>query len=107
MIENLLDPLFLFFAVGFLAGVLKSDLKLPDAVYQLPSTCLLLSIGLRGGVQLAKSAPAPVVLPALAALGLGGGMAVAVFLGPWALGDEFARRQRCRRLVIFLGAMIH
>lgn len=38
MTENLLDPLFLFFPVGFLAGILKSDLKLPDAVHQLLST---------------------------------------------------------------------
>lgn len=79
MLENLLDPLFLFFLVGFLAGILKSDLKLPDAVYQLLSTYLLLSIGLKGGVQLAQATPTHVVLPALAALGLGAGMAIAVF----------------------------
>ena len=32
MTENLLDPLFLFFLVGFAGGLLKSDLKLPEAV---------------------------------------------------------------------------
>lgn len=79
MTENLLDPLFLFFAVGFLGGVMKSDLKLPDAVYQLLSTYLLLAIGLKGGVQLAAAPPTHVALPALAAFGLGTGMAVAVF----------------------------
>lgn len=86
MMENLLDPLFLFFAVGFAAGIFKSDLKLPDAVYQLLSTYLLLSIGLKGGVQLAKAAPAPVVLPAVAAFCLSAGMAVAVFYGALKLG---------------------
>ncbi len=80
MSENLLDPLFLFFVVGFLGGVLKSDLKLPDAVYQLLSTYLLLSIGLKGGVQLAAAPPTHVALPALAALGLGAGMAIGVFI---------------------------
>ena len=40
MIENLRDPLFLFFLVGLTGGLLKSDLKLPDAVYQLLSTYL-------------------------------------------------------------------
>jgi hypothetical protein len=56
-------------------GVLKSDLKLPDAVYHLLSTYLLLAIGLKGGVQLAQAAPTHVALPALATLGLGAGMA--------------------------------
>lgn len=79
MLENLLDPLFLFFLVGFVGGVLKSDLKLPEAVYHLLSTYLLLAIGLKGGVQLAKASPAQVVWPALATLLLGAGMAWAVF----------------------------
>jgi uncharacterized protein len=71
MLENLLDPLFLFFVVGFLGGVLRSDLKLPDAVYQLLSTYLLLAIGLKGGVQLAQVSPGEIVKPALATLVLG------------------------------------
>lgn len=79
MTDNLLDPLFLFFAVGFLGGVLKSDLKLPDAVYQLLSTYLLLAIGLKGGVQLAQVAPEHIARPALAALGLSVGMALLAF----------------------------
>ena len=71
MYENLLDPLFLFFVVGFAAGLLKSDLKLPDAVYQLLSTYLLLAIGLKGGVQLAKADFSIVAGPILATLALG------------------------------------
>ena len=95
MLENLLDPLFLFFAVGFVAGVLKSDLKLPDAVYQLLSTYLLLAIGLKGGVQLAVTPPAPVLGPAAGALILGAAMAVGVFfsalrLGRWPRADAAA-----------------
>ena len=80
MLESLLDPLFLFFLVGFVGGVLRSELKLPEAVYHLLSTYLLLAIGLKGGVQLAKASPGEVALPALAALGLGVVMAIAVFL---------------------------
>ena len=66
MYENLLDPLFLFFMVGFIAGILKSDLKLPDAVYQLLSTYLLLAIGLKGGVQLAQASVGHIAGPILA-----------------------------------------
>jgi len=86
MIDNLLDPLFLFFLVGFVGGVLKSDLKLPEAVYHLLSTYLLLAIGLKGGVQLAQAAPTQVALPIFASLGLGVGMALLVFYGALYLG---------------------
>ncbi len=79
MLETLLDPLFLFFLVGFVGGVLRSELKLPEAVYHLLSTYLLLAIGLKGGVQLAKASAGEIALPALAALALGVVLAVAVF----------------------------
>jgi uncharacterized protein len=80
MLENLLDPLFLFFLVGFVGGVLRSDLKLPDAVYHLLSTYLLLAIGLKGGVQLAQAAPGRILAPALATLGLGVVVPLVVFV---------------------------
>ena len=86
MTENLLDPLFLFFLVGFIGGLLKSDLKLPEAVYHLLSTYLLLSIGLKGGVQLSQAAPAHVALPALATLGLGVTTALLVFYAALRVG---------------------
>ncbi len=71
MPEILLDPLFLFFAVGFGAGILKSDVKLPQSVYHLISTYLLLAIGLKGGVQLAGARFSEILLPVLGTLMLG------------------------------------
>ena len=71
MLQNLLDPLFLFFAVGFVAGVAKSDVKLPESVYHLLSTYLLLAIGLKGGVQLSEAHFADIWLPALATVAVG------------------------------------
>ena len=71
MLNQLLDPLFLFFVVGFVAGVAKSDVKLPESVYHLISTYLLLAIGLKGGVQLAQADPAKVWLPALTTIAVG------------------------------------
>ncbi len=49
-----LDPVILFFLLGAIAGLAKSDLKIPDAVYELLSILLLLTIGLKGGIELAK-----------------------------------------------------
>ena len=50
-----IDPVIWFFALGVVAGLAKSDLRLPPAIYDLLSMLLLLSIGLKGGVELAKS----------------------------------------------------
>jgi len=66
-----MDPIILFFLLGLGAGLAKSELKLPSAVYELVSILLLLSIGLKGGVELARQ-PFLALLPdILAALALG------------------------------------
>ncbi len=49
-----LDPIVLFFLLGLFAGVVKADLRLPPAIYEFVSTLLLLSIGMKGGVELAR-----------------------------------------------------
>ena len=55
MLSNLLDPVILFFILGLGAGLLKSDLKLPNALYDTLSIYLLLTIGLKGGIALANT----------------------------------------------------
>jgi uncharacterized protein len=47
-----MDPIILFFLLGLGAGLLKSELRLPSAVYEFVSILLLLAIGLKGGVEL-------------------------------------------------------
>lgn len=49
-----MDPIVLFFALGLFAGVLRADLRLPPAIYEFVSTLLLLSIGMKGGIELAR-----------------------------------------------------
>ena len=53
-----LDPVVLFFLFGLIAGLVKSELKLPPALYETLSILLLLAIGLHGGVELAEQASA-------------------------------------------------
>lgn len=60
-----LDPVVFFFLLGVTAGVAKSDLRLPPAIYDFVSTILLLSIGMKGGVELAKQ-PVSGLLPEIA-----------------------------------------
>lgn len=51
---NLLQPIVLTFVLGAIAGFLRSELELPDAVIKLLSIILLFSIGLTGGRELAQ-----------------------------------------------------
>jgi hypothetical protein len=68
---NLLSPAVLFFALGLLAALLKSDLKFPEALYVALTLYLLTAIGFKGGVAVSEAGIGTVLLPALAALLLG------------------------------------
>lgn len=48
------EPVVLFFVLGAAAGLLRSDLKIPGSIYEALSIFILLAIGLKGGVELAK-----------------------------------------------------
>ena len=50
-----LDPVILFFLLGLLAGLVRAELRLPAAIYDFLSMLLLLTIGLKGGIELAKA----------------------------------------------------
>ena len=65
------DAVVLFFLLGVVARLAKSDLRLPEALYETLSIFLLLAIGLKGGVELAKQPIASVLPPAIAAILLG------------------------------------
>ena len=51
--QNLLSPMVLFFALGLLATFARSDLAIPEAIAKLLALYLLLSIGFRGGAEVA------------------------------------------------------
>ena len=65
------EPVILFFVLGALAGLLRSDLKIPGVLYESLSIFLLLAIGLKGGVELSRYALSEVALPALAVVLIG------------------------------------
>jgi hypothetical protein len=64
------DPVILFFLLGLVARLGRSDLRLPEALYEALSIYLLLAIGLKGGVQLAVQPLATLWPVALAAIAL-------------------------------------
>lgn len=81
---NLLTPPLLFFALGCLAGLLRSNLEIPDSISRYLSLYLMMAIGLKGGVAVSSTtAPGGEVL-ATAAFGMLIGFLQPV-LGYWLL----------------------
>lgn len=71
MLANLASPPLLFFALGVLSVLVRTDLRLPEPVYSALATYVLMAIGFKGGVALAESGWGAVRRPALAAVALG------------------------------------
>lgn len=65
------EPVILFFLLGVLAGLARSDLKIPAVLYESLSIFLLLAIGLKGGVELARQSLSELLLPALVVVAIG------------------------------------
>ena len=68
---NLLSPAVLFFLLGIIAALTKSDLKFPESLYVGLTIYLLIAIGFKGGVAISEAGFAKVWLPALAAIVMG------------------------------------
>lgn len=69
--SNMLIPAILFFALGFLAQLIRSDLKFPSELTKSLSIYLLVGIGLHGGIELAKIDVGSAIGAVFAALALG------------------------------------
>lgn len=74
------DPLIAFFVLGVIARLLKSDLKLPSALYETLSVVLLLAIGVKGGIELSKQNVGQLLVPILSVIMMGGGVTVLAFI---------------------------
>ncbi len=70
-ITNLTSVAVLVFILGFLGALIKSDVRIPEQVYQMISIFLLFGIGLKGGHAIKGTSFTSFALPALATLALG------------------------------------
>ncbi len=66
-LQNLISPMVLFFLVGLFAAFAKSDLTVPESVAKLLSLYLLMSIGFRGGAEVAHHGATAQLLGSIAA----------------------------------------
>lgn len=81
--QNIFDPVILFFIVGVLAGAVKSNLEIPAAISRFLALYLLMALGLKGGFALSHSG-----LTAHVAISLGVAVLLAIvipLLGYWFL----------------------
>ena len=78
-LTGLLIPPLLFFTLGVIAQVCRSDLKFPADLSRALSIYLLIGIGLHGGVELAQAAFSTAVQSVAAALALGIGLPVVAY----------------------------
>jgi hypothetical protein len=65
--SNLLSPMVLFFALGLVAALARSDLAVPEQIAKFLALYLLLSIGFRGGVEVAHHGITPQLTATMAA----------------------------------------
>ena len=67
----MIDVVVLFFLLGVFARLVKSDLRLPEPLYETLSIYLLLAIGLKGGIELSKQPMLELLPQMLACMALG------------------------------------
>ncbi|UAM98063.1 sodium-dependent bicarbonate transport family permease [Polaribacter litorisediminis] len=71
LISNLTNPVLLFFVLGIIASLVKSDLKIPESSSKFISLYLLFAIGFKGGQELSHSEfNAEIIYSILFAIGL-------------------------------------
>ncbi len=71
LVDNLLTAPVVAFVVALLATLGRFEIRLPEALYPVLSTYLLLAIGLKGGTALAKTSLADIWQPIIVTLVLG------------------------------------
>ena len=76
---NLTSVAVLVFVLGFIGARIKSDVRIPEPIYQMISIYLLFGIGLKGGHALKSVTADSFVKPALATLALGIAIPVTAF----------------------------
>ncbi len=93
--HNLTAPMPLFFALGIIATLIRSDLKVPEALYIGLTLYLLAAIGLHGGAEIREVGISTIWLPLLGCLMLGivipiGGYLILRNMGKFAVHDAAA-----------------
>lgn len=111
--QNLSSPMVLAFVLGIVAGLLRSDLRIPEAMHSTLSIYLLFAIGLKGGVGLSSASLGEIWAPTVGTLLLGIGIPLWCFaalrrLGGFGIADSaaIAAHYGSTSAVTFMAALV-
>ena len=90
MVQNLLDPVIIFFLMGVVACLLRVSLSIHQVIYETISVYLLLALGLKGGYELTQIRGGIFGMPLLGALVVGVTIPILAFF----LSSKFKRFSR-------------
>ncbi len=71
LVDNILTAPVIAFVVALVVTLLRFDLRIPEGLYPILSTFLLLAIGIKGGKALSVSSPTELWKPLLTAIAIG------------------------------------
>lgn len=54
-IQNLATPMILFFVLGFISTIIKSDIEIPQSISKVLAIYFMIAIGFKGGVEISKT----------------------------------------------------
>lgn len=54
-LQNLATPMILFFVLGFVSTIIKSDIEIPQAISKVLAIYFMIAIGFKGGVEINKT----------------------------------------------------
>lgn len=54
-LQNLSTPMILFFVLGFISTIIKSDIEIPPAISKTLAIYFMIAIGFKGGVEISKT----------------------------------------------------
>jgi len=92
MLDNLLNPAILFFVLGFFATLVNSDMEIPQPISKFLSFYLLMSIGLKGGAQIAANPlTGDIFVTLLVAVGLSAAIPFVVYFN---LGSRYRNEDK-------------
>ena len=70
-IDNILSPAIMFFILGLIAAIIRSDLEIPDSFGAFLTMFILTSIGLKAGIAVRQTGISEIIIPVLAAIIVG------------------------------------
>ena len=71
LVDNILTAPVVAFAIALIATLLRFDIRIPESLYSILSTYLLLAIGIKGGKALTDASLSELLKPLLAAIAIG------------------------------------